>query len=105
MVEDLPYQRDKQCKAKVRQLLSIESKMNVLDCFIESMSEKERLTLKDIYSEELKQSYSAIYRSVAEFEKMMREGLGSDFQMVCNELLDFSDGLQKKENMSQWNIV
>ena len=42
-------------------------------CFIESMSDKERLTLKDIYSEELKQNYSAIYRSVDEFISMMEE--------------------------------
>ena len=91
----LMYLNDNDVNAVIKAIPEYASE-NAQVCFIESMSEKERLTLKDIYSEELKQSYSAIYRSVAEFEKMMREGLGSDFHMVCNKLMDFSDGLQKK---------
>ena len=65
-------------------------------CFIESMSDKERLTLKDIYSEELKQNYSAIYRSVDEFISMMEEAFSDKYVLKCNEVLDFSDGFQKK---------
>ena len=65
-------------------------------CFIESMSDSERLTLREIYAEELKQNYSAIYRSVSEFLGMMQNGFGNHFELKCNELMDFSDGLQKK---------
>lgn len=69
---------------------------NAQVCFIESMSEKTRLTLKDIYSEELKQNYSAIYRSVDEFKQMMSEAFSGKLTLACDEVLDFADGMQKK---------
>jgi len=65
-------------------------------CIIESMSNDERLTLKDIYSEELKQIYSAIYRSVDEFMEMMNTAFADKLENKCNHVLDFSDGMQKK---------
>lgn len=65
-------------------------------CIIESMSNDERLTLKDIYSEELKQRYSAIYRSVDEFMEMMGTAFADKLENKCNYVLDFSDGLQKR---------
>lgn len=65
-------------------------------CLVESMSDEQRLTLKDIYSEELNQYYSAIYRSTSEFLSMMESCFGSKFTLKTHELMDFSDGLQKK---------
>ncbi len=65
-------------------------------CMIESMAEGERLTLKDIYSEELKQNYSAIYRTDREFRALMSEAFGDGLVLKLDELMDFSDGLQKK---------
>ena len=65
-------------------------------CLIESMAERERLTLKDIFSEELKQYYSAIYRTVDEFKTIMSNAFGNRLNLKLDELLDFSDGLQKK---------
>lgn len=65
-------------------------------CFIESMAESERLTLKDIYSEDLKQNYSAIYRTDDEFMALMSDAFGDGLKLKLDELMDFSDGLQKK---------
>lgn len=65
-------------------------------CFIESMAESERLTLKDIYSKDLKQNYSAIYRTNKEFLALMAASLGNRLSLQWDELMDFSDGLQKK---------
>lgn len=65
-------------------------------CFIESMSETERLTLKDIYSEELHQKYSAIYRTVGEFKQMMSEAFEGKLVLASDEVMDFADGMQKK---------
>ena len=65
-------------------------------CFIESMSEKERLTLKEIYSDELKQNYSAIYRTVPEFMELMTTAFRGKLTLKRNDLMDFSDGLQRK---------
>ena len=60
------------------------------------MAEGERLTLKDIFSEELKQYYSAIYRTVDEFKTIMSDAFGNRLNLKLDELMDFSDGLQKK---------
>ena len=65
-------------------------------CFVESLSEEKRLTLKDIFSEDLKQNYSAIYRTADEFNKLVSNSLGKTFKLKKDELMDFSDGLQKK---------
>lgn len=91
----LMYLNDEDINKLFSSLPSLSHKGTQL-CFIESMAEKERLTLEDIYSEELKQNYSAIYRSVSEFISMMEKGFGNYFTLNCNELLDFSDGLQRK---------
>ena len=65
-------------------------------CFIESMSEKERLTLKEIYSDELSQSYSAIYRNSDEFLNIMHEAFDKSFRLVCDDIMHFDDGRQKE---------
>ncbi len=65
-------------------------------CLIESMAEGERLTLKDIYSEDLKQNYSAIYRTDKEFQILLAEAFGKALHQKTDELMNFSDGLQKK---------
>ncbi len=80
-------------------------------CFIESMAEGSRLTLKDIYSQELKQNYSAIYRTAEEFRQLMAEAFGGKIVFLQDELLDFEDGLQKKrehvtmEHCMLWGAV
>ena len=67
-------------------------------CMIESMSEEKRLTLQDFYSDEIKQTYSAIYRSEKEFIHMMSECFSDRFSLVCNEVMDYPDGIQKKRD-------
>lgn len=80
-------------------------------CFVESMSNDERLTLKDIYSSELKQTYSAIYRTVAEFKQFMTEAFVGKLSLASDNLLDFADGMQKKrehvtmEHCMVWKVT
>lgn len=65
-------------------------------CIIESMADEERLTLDNFYSEDLKSNYSAIYRSVPEYMKMMDKSFSDKFKMMYDERMNFEDGLQKK---------
>lgn len=48
---------------------------NGIFCIKESVSYKDRLTLDNIYSEELTSNYSAIYRSIDEYESLWRKCL------------------------------
>ena len=58
----------------------------------ESMGVEERLTLDQIYSEGLRQEYSAIYRSISEYREATTKVFGSgDFQLISEgELFDAS---------------
>lgn len=48
----------------------------------ESMAREERLTLDEIYSESLTQEYSAIYRSISEYEETLLGAWGKEFALV-----------------------
>lgn len=65
-------------------------------CFIESMSVESRLTLKEIFPEEMGQKYSAIYRTPGEFKEMMLAAFDGKLSLAYDEWLEFPDGLQKK---------
>lgn len=91
----LMYINDSDVLKLFEELLKL-SKQNTQICFIESMSDEERLTLRDVYSEELHQNYSAIYRSTKEFMEMMQNSFGGAYKLKHHELMDFKDGLQKK---------
>ena len=89
----LMYINDEDVMSILKSLTNLVHKGSQI-CIIESMSDDERLTLKDVYSEELKQSYSAIYRSVDEFMEMMSTAFADKLDNKCNYVLDFADGLQ-----------
>ena len=91
----LMYLNDSEVIAVLKQLPALINNGRQV-CFIESMSQNTRLTLKDIYSEELKQNYSAIYRTEEEFLQMMRDAFGDKLMLERNVLMDFSDGMQRK---------
>lgn len=65
-------------------------------CIIESMSNNERLTLDNFYSNDLNQDYSAIYRTVNEYKEIMEKAFSEKFNLKMEKLLDFEDGLQKR---------
>ena len=91
----LMYLNDSEVIAVLKQLPELINNSGQV-CLIESMSQNTRLTLKDIYSEELKQNYSAIYRTEEEFLQMMRDAFGDKLMLERNVLMDFSDGMQRK---------
>ena len=91
----LMYLNDSEVIAVLKQLPALVNNGGQV-CLIESMSQNTRLTLKDIYSEELKQNYSAIYRTEEEFLQMMKDAFGDKLMLERNVLMDFSDGMQRK---------
>lgn len=89
------YLNDEDC-FNVMQIMANKTSKDATICVIESMSNTERLTLDKFYSGDLKQDYSAIYRTVSEYKELMNKAFGSNFELKLDELLDFDDGLQKK---------
>lgn len=92
------YLNDDDC-FKVMQTMANKASKNATICIIESMSNTERLTLDNFYSGDLKQDYSAIYRTISEYKDLMSKAFSSSFALKQEELLDFEDGLQKKRKL------
>ena len=68
----------------------------------ESMGTDCRLTLNQIYSESLSQSYSAIYRSIAEYRESLTEEFGGDFEMVSDGRLFDKELENRKETVDYY---
>lgn len=95
----LMYVNDDDAKKLLQSISDRVNQSGGMVIFIESMSDTERLSLDGIYSDELKQNYSAIYRSEKEFIDMMQSALGEKLCLVANEIMDYSDGMQKKRDL------
>lgn len=89
------YLNDDDCLDVMKKIACVGKKDSIF-CLIESMAQEERLTLNEFYSDDLKQSYSAIYRSENEYRSIMEFAFGRDYEIIYDEILDFEDGLQKK---------
>ncbi len=72
----------------------------------ESMGVEKRLTLSDFYSDSLSQNYTAIYRSIAEYEQLIQSNfVEKGFQIVSKGPL-FEEKLQnRKETMDYYLIL
>ena len=70
----------------------------------ESMGVKERLTLDEIYSEGLKQNYSAIYRSVAEYREAETKIFGNEFQL-SSEGYSFDASLHNRKETADYYFI
>ena len=70
----------------------------------DSMGIKERLTLDQIYSDGLKQNYSAIYRSVFEYQQMTERIFGEEFQLVSEGEL-FGDSLHNRRETTDYFMI
>lgn len=72
----------------------------------ETAALKERLTLNQIYSENLTQEYTAIYRSIAEYESLVNEILVDKFgfEMVKQEAL-FEEGLRNRAETLDYYFI
>ena len=101
------YLNDDDCLEVMKQISSCVN-FNGKVIINESMAEEERLTLNNFYSEDLSQSYSAIYRTVSEYRACMDLAFSDKFVLEEFFVWNFEDGIQKKrknvtlEHMAIW---
>ena len=70
----------------------------------ESMGVEERLTLDRIYSEGLKQNYSAIYRSIAEYREATTKVFGDAFKLSSEGEL-FDGSLHNRKETTDYYLI
>lgn len=70
----------------------------------ESVSREKRLTLQKIHSKELGGEYSAIYRSVGEYDEMIKEYL-SDYRVYSSGEVWTADVAQRKETTAYYWLM
>ncbi len=63
-----------------------------------------RLTLDQIYSDGLKQDYSAVYRSVKEYQQSLRETWSETYKLISEGLLFDSELINRKETADYYFI-
>lgn len=75
-------------------------------CIREPIGIIERLTLKDFYSEDLKDNYNAIYRTGAELKEMLQDSLLSKgFCIVKEDFLFRESGLNNRKETAQYYYI
>lgn len=72
----------------------------------ESMGAEKRLTLSDFYSDSLTQNYTAIYRSIEEYDELINKYfLNNDFSMIAKGSL-FDEKLKnRKETLDYYYVL
>lgn len=70
----------------------------------ESMGVERRLTLQEIHSDALHQDYSAIYRSIAEYEALFREAFGGSFSLKEQGPL-FDDSMRNRRETLDYYFI
>lgn len=102
MMGILIYLNDNEVADLFRQVGSIASK-NVTICIREPIAIEDRLTLKEFYSAELKDSYSAIYRTREELKEYMEENLFREGLQIKQEGFLFEeDALNNRKETAQY---
>lgn len=105
LVGILMYLNDDDLLSVMSQILKAAEEHCII-CIREPVGIDERLTLKDFYSEELKDHYNAIYRTRNElvniFEKTL---LAAGFQMTQSGFLFSEDALNNRKETAQYYFV
>ncbi len=70
----------------------------------EPIAIEERLTLKSFYSENMKDYYSAIYRTESDYEKIFEPLLKEGFKIKVSEPF-FKDDIKKQKETKQWIFI
>ena len=70
----------------------------------DSMGIEERLTLDQIYSDGLKQNYSAIYRSISEYQEITTRIFGDEYQLVSEGEL-FGGSLHNRKETTDYFMI
>ncbi len=102
MMGILIYLNDNEVADLFKQVGSIAGK-NVTICIREPIAIEDRLTLKEFYSAELKDSYSAIYRTREELNEYMQENLVREGLQIKQEGFLFEeDALNNRKETAQY---
>lgn len=97
------YLNDKDYRQALSDILCI-SKPYSFIYVKESAGIEERLTLDQIYSDGLGQNYSAVYRSVKEYQQSLSEAWSDIYELVSEGLLFDSDLMNRKDTADYYFI-
>lgn len=102
MMGILMYLNDEEVAGLFKQVSRIDG-VYVMICIREPVAIEDRLTLKEFYSAELKDSYSAIYRTRDELRTFMEESLFQEgFQIIHEGFLFEDDALNNRKETAQY---
>lgn len=100
----LLYFNDADIRTVLEQIVSVTEPGTVL-CIREPIGISDRLTLKDFYSEELKDNYNAIYRTREELMELFGDTLiPAGFRVESEDWL-FEDSLNNRKETAQYYFV
>lgn len=80
-------------------------KEHAIICIREPIGKEERLTLKNFYSEELKDTYNAIYRTSDEMKGFFKILLDKGFQMIKDGYVFEEDNLNNRKETVQYYYI
>lgn len=101
----LIYINDNDLYSVMNQLIEVSEGHTVI-CIREPVGIDERLTLKEFYSEELKDNYNAIYRTRDELMNVFEETLlAAGFRMTQSGFLFSEDALNNRKETAQYYFV
>lgn len=100
----LMYLNDEDIKETLSQLERC-CKEHAIICIREPIGTEERLTLKNFYSEELKDRYNAIYRTKEELNLFFKILIDKGFQMINNGYLFEEDSLNNRKETVQYYYI
>lgn len=101
----LPYLNDKDLASLFAQMEEVSAKKAII-CLREPIAIKERLTLKEFYSDELADNYNAIYRTREELEDYLETYLiKKGFQIINRDFLFKEDAMNNRKETAQYYYV
>lgn len=101
----LMYINDRDLDSVMNQLAEVSEEHAVI-CIREPVGIDERLTLKNFYSEELKDNYNAIYRTRDELTRVFEKTLmAAGFQMTQSGFLFSEDELNNRRETAQYYFI
>lgn len=104
MIGILMYLNDSDIRDVMNQISRVADKDTII-CVREPIGIKQRLTLKDFYSEELENDYNAVYRTREELMNIFQDTLIRDGFSVEREGWMFEDGLNNRKETAQYYFI
>lgn len=101
----LIYVNDDDLEHVMQQILDV-SEEHAIVCIREPLGIIDRLTLKEFYSNELKENYNAIYRTKNELEQVFKRTLlANGFNMADQGFMFADDSLNNRKETAQYYFV